>query len=68
VLALAPLNPLQQVVEALRIWLVRDRTRSLEISWETSEGRAHIRISGTEVDEAAAKEWLEAARKKFTQD
>jgi hypothetical protein len=66
IVALGPLNPLAQAVEAFRHWLERDRSRSLEITWRDDDTTTRaVRISGTAVRSADFSKLVEAARERF---
>lgn len=51
---------LTAAVELVRSWLVRDRTRSLKVSWSDRGAVESIELSGAEVDSARFDELLGA--------
>jgi hypothetical protein len=66
--ALAGLNPVGSMVEALKVWLNRDRSRRVDISWSTPNGQKQLHLSATDLDADESRQWLEAARNQFLQD
>jgi hypothetical protein len=38
------------LVEALKVWLVRDRGHRVEVSWKTPDGESNLEISATSLE------------------
>jgi hypothetical protein len=53
VVSLVSAGGLTAVVELVRSWLTRDRTRSLKVSWSDSGAVDSIELSGSAIDGAA---------------
>jgi hypothetical protein len=69
-IALAALNPIGGIVEIIKAWLNRDRTRRLDLSWNTPKGKGELHLSATGVDLGPdeLRQWLEEARNQFSED
>ena len=57
---------LTAVIELVRSWLNRDRTRSLKVSWSDSGAVESIELSGADVEAARFDELLQAVTRTLT--
>jgi hypothetical protein len=68
VVALAALNPIGGLVEALKVWLSRDRTRRVEMSVKTPAGERSMQLSATNLDEDQVRLLLAEVVAQFSHD
>ena len=66
--ALAALNPINGLVEAFKVWLNRDRTRRLDITLTTPDGRRELHLSANDMKSDEVQRWLDASWKKLFPD
>ena len=52
-------------VEFFRAWLGRDRSRSLDITWHTEDGKHHVSIQGDSIDQSTLQFVAEAASRQL---
>jgi Effector Associated Constant Component 1 len=60
VIPLISAGGLTAVIELVRSWLIRDRTRSLKVSWSESGAVDSIELSGADVEGARFDDLLQA--------
>jgi hypothetical protein len=68
VVALGQAGVLTMTVEMLRVWLHRDRARSLEISWTEAGETQRVTVRGEAIDTDVLKPVAEAAAARIGQD
>lgn len=66
VLSLASAGSLATMVELVKSWLSRDRTRSLKVTWGSGSDLQAVELSGAGLDDAAFDELLRAVSKRVT--
>jgi hypothetical protein len=68
IVALGQAGVLTMTVEMLRVWLRRDRSRSLEIEWTDGEETKRVTVRGEAIDTDVLKPVAEAAAARIGQD
>jgi hypothetical protein len=61
ILALGSAGAIAAAVEALRLWLARDRGRRVQLSWTVGGERREVELAADRMSEAGARELLLAA-------
>jgi hypothetical protein len=61
ILALGSAGAITAAVEALRLWLARDRRRSVQLSWTVGGHHREVVLAADKLSEAGARELLLAA-------
>jgi hypothetical protein len=61
ILALGSAGAITAAVEALRLWLARDRGRRVQLSWTVGGERHEVELAADRMSEAGARELLLAA-------
>jgi hypothetical protein len=61
ILALGSAGAITAAVEALRVWLARDRGRRVQLSWTVGGERCEVELAADRISEAGARELLLAA-------
>jgi hypothetical protein len=61
ILALGSAGAITAAVEALRLWLMRDRGRRVQLSWTVQGERREVELAADRMSEAGARELLLAA-------
>jgi hypothetical protein len=61
ILALGSAGAITAAVEALRLWLARDRGRRVQLSWTVGGERREVELAADRLSEAGARELLLAA-------
>lgn len=65
-LSLASAETLTAVVELLRSWLGRDRSRSMKVSWGPGRAVQSVELSGSGLDDAAFDDLVRAVSRQVT--
>ena len=61
ILALGSSGAISAAVDVFRLWLERDKSRSLEIAWTEGNLRRTVAIKGTDIDKDTFTEFAKAA-------
>jgi len=65
VVSLGSAGAFTAALEFFRAWLGRDRSRSLDITWHTEDGKHHVSIQGDSIDQSTLQFVAEAASRQL---